>query len=194
LRLTRGGLMRLKQLKIPPNRYTEQQKQLLLLSQNQSDMKRLIGYGLLMIVVSSCSIFKKTTVQQTAIWLERPSSNSDKIRVATSLSTDDLKRACIDQILKLRLTIDTTGSSNLMKTAMKRYEHDYVRFFISFQDSIAIIKGEAGNLGLNGTWSGEQPNEHNIYWKPIIYHQKGWELMDILSDLPQTKRQFNGMK
>ncbi len=146
---------------------------------------------ILALVTISCGSKKNSTDSDS--WSSSPSYSTTKMKVTSNLSPDDLKREYINRLVSMGFEVnggDRWGNtSNSMTTKFRYYENYYVRFYINFTDNVAIIRGEAGNIGLNGI--NQEPAAHNINWKPVAYQGRGWELMSIVAGIGSSQIEYN---
>lgn len=124
-------------------------------------------------------------------WLTEVSGSTTKIKVKTNLATKDLQSKFVERLLRARFTINMSGTGNPMETKMKKVENYNVRIRINFEDNTAILSGEYGNLGLNRPTDGQEPGEHHINWQEIKGGGKGWEILNAVSYLENSTREYN---
>ena len=153
-------------------------------------MKKCLVVILALIAISRGS--KKNSADNDS-WSSSPSSSTTKIKITSDLSPDDIKREYINRLVRMGFEInggDRWGNtSNSMSTKFRYYENYYVRFYINFSGNTAVIRGEAGNTGLNGI--GREPSEYNIDWKSVTYQKRGWELMSIVAGISDSQIEYN---
>lgn len=149
-------------------------------------LKKTLTTLVTLVILTGCFLQKKTKQE---IWQNAPDATTTKIRVITHLSNNDLKRAYIDRLVHARLDPDPNLGLNPMTTKVKAVENYYVELFVTFQDSVATVYGNAGFPGLNSL--GQQPSASNIAWDPIRYNGRGWETMSIAGVLAGSRTEYN---
>jgi len=144
-------------------------------------MKCILSFFTVIILTTNvfCHISKpKTSSYGAEIWSNTPSSKTDKIKISTNLSSEGIKEYFVRWFYKARFISDTAVSFSPLRSDIIKRDNFYFRIFVDFSDSIAIIHGVNGNLGLNAALQHLQPLDHNMIWKPIIFNSRGWEAMN----------------
>lgn len=129
-------------------------------------VKSLASIVITWIGICGCFLNQKVHTNQKA--------TTTKIRVTTHLHGKDLQKAYIMTILKAGF--DLAQGDNPMATKPRVFENYYVEVFVSFDDSIATISGNAGDVGLNGLRS-SNVTANQINWSPIVENGRGWWAM-----------------
>lgn len=139
-----------------------------------------------MILFLGCG--EKIVPKPVESWQDSPDHTTTRIKVKSEMPTEDLKLKIIDRLIWARFVVDTSGN---LKTKMKRVENYYVRLNVSFQNNSAIFEGEYGSLGLNRPLDGSEPGEHYYNWEKIVYSGRGWEILNGVSYLRNTTKEYN---
>lgn len=125
-----------------------------------------------------CCIFKPRTPVEK--WELKPDDSSDKIKIVTNISTNDLKAIFTRRMQSGYFKLDT--STYRLRTLPKKIERYLTRITVEVNDSSAIISGE------NEVPHPGMPNSY--YWTPV---QKGssrlgtteWETMKAAFARPE---------
>jgi hypothetical protein len=140
-------------------------------------------------VINTSSAYSSDVANQG--WSNQPTLKTTKIRLTTKLKERELQRLFLTRFTRHRFKIDTSSSLDPMKTSINRLDNYYVQYYVNIRDSVVIISGRAGNLGLNAVLGGHEPAEHNIIWAVISLNGKGWEFMNAISTLKDADKKYN---